>query len=268
MRFLARVSAHVDDQHVLSFEGFLFAGAFLPAADETLFIGVNVVVVDVLDQVVLRGEFLVAVAPVAMRFDEIARLVLHRVAGTVVTVVIHRLASAVQVVMVVVMVTVLAGHGRLDDSGGGGSGGHRLLLDFGPHLDDFHVSFRVDRAGHGIVRLFFGRLVLGLDAGVVPAVEMAVRAEAHRWRMVTQTRARQLEEIVRILVGLVAGLVQHSRVKRRAVPTQTAAQTASQAARPYQMRLQLLEVSCRQRWQAHGRTQCTWNHGKIRKRRT
>ena len=182
MRFLARVPAHVDDQHVLGLEGFLFAGAFLPAADETLFVGVDVVVVDVLDQVVLRGEFLVAVAPVAMRLDEIARLVLHRVARAVVAVVVHRL-PAVQVVVVVV--TVLAGHGRLDHGGGAS---HRLLLDLRPHFHDFHVGFGVHRAGHWIVGLLLGRLVLGLDAGVMAAVEMAVRAEAHRRRMVAQTR--------------------------------------------------------------------------------
>lgn len=188
MRFLARMSTHVNDQHVLSFEWFLFAGAFLPATDETLFVGVNVVVVDVFHQIVLCGEFFVAIAPVAMRFNEIAWLVLHRVTRSIVTVVVHRFAT---VQMMMVMVTVFAGHGRLDHSGSGyGRSRHRFFLDFRTHFHDFHVSFRVYRARHWIVlRLFLGRLVFGLDAGVMPAVEMSVRAEAHRRRMVTQSRS-------------------------------------------------------------------------------
>lgn len=140
VRFLASVSAHVDDQHVLRFERLLLSGTLLPAADETLLVGMNVVVVDVLDEVVLSGEFLVAVAPVAVRFDKVTRLVLHRIAGTVVAIVVHRF-HAVQVVMVR-QVTFL---GRL-----AASRGHRFLLDLGPHFGHFHSRFAVHSAGNGM----------------------------------------------------------------------------------------------------------------------
>ena len=79
VRFLAGVPTHVNDEHVLCFEWFFIARTLTPSADETLLIGVNVVVVDVFDEIVLGGKFLVTVAPVAVRLDEISRFVLHRV---------------------------------------------------------------------------------------------------------------------------------------------------------------------------------------------
>lgn len=53
VRLLAGVSSHVNHEHVLRFEWFFLPRAVLPSANEALFVGVNVVVVDVLDQVVL-----------------------------------------------------------------------------------------------------------------------------------------------------------------------------------------------------------------------
>lgn len=154
VRFLASVSAHVDDQHVLRFKRLLLSGTFLPAADETLLVGVDVIVVDVFDQVVLSGEFFVAVAPVAVRLDKVARLVFHRIARSVVTVVIHRLHS-VQVV-VVRQLTVL---GRLTSRRS-----HRFFLDFGPHFSHFHVSFAIHRAGNRMRGFLFGRFILFIQS--------------------------------------------------------------------------------------------------------
>ena len=140
----------------------------------------------------------------AVGLDEIARLVLHRVTGTVVTVIVHRLATVMQVMMMVVVGHLLAG--RLDD----GRGRHRLFLDFRPHFHHFHVSFSVHRAGHWIGRLFLGRLVLWFD--VESAVEVAVDAETHwRW-VVPKTRAGQLEQIVWMLMRLHSRLRQHARM--------------------------------------------------------
>lgn len=46
--FLPSVPAHVNHQHVLSFEGFLFPRTLLPAAHELLLLPVDVVIIDVL----------------------------------------------------------------------------------------------------------------------------------------------------------------------------------------------------------------------------
>lgn len=48
MWFLPRVAAHVNHQHVLSFEGLLLPRTLLPAAHELLLLPVDVVVIDVL----------------------------------------------------------------------------------------------------------------------------------------------------------------------------------------------------------------------------
>lgn len=48
VRFLPRVSAHVNHQHVLRFEGLLFARTLVPAAHELLLLPVDVVIIDVL----------------------------------------------------------------------------------------------------------------------------------------------------------------------------------------------------------------------------
>lgn len=71
--------------------------------------------------------------------------------------------------------------------------------------------------------------------------------ETHRRRMMAQSRSRQLEQVVRMLVLLHAGLVQHARMReeRGAVPSQTAAETSAEASRPDEMGLKLLEVSGR-----------------------
>lgn len=48
VRFLPRVPAHVNHQHVLSFEGLLFPRTLVPAAHELLLLPVDVVIIDVL----------------------------------------------------------------------------------------------------------------------------------------------------------------------------------------------------------------------------
>ena len=146
MRLLARVPPHVNDEHVLGFERFFVAGTFLPAADEAFLVGVDVVVVDVLDQIVLGGEIFVAVLPVAVGFDEITRFVLHGIAGSVVAVVIHRLDGATFF----------------------GSGRHvrrhvlaaRLFFHFGAHFGDLFRRVDVDCTGHGVGRVLFAHFVL------------------------------------------------------------------------------------------------------------
>lgn len=77
MRFLAGVPTHVHHQHVLRLERFLLTAAVLPAAYERFLVGMDVIVVDVLDQFILRGKFKAAFAPVAIRFDEVAWFVLQ-----------------------------------------------------------------------------------------------------------------------------------------------------------------------------------------------
>lgn len=46
--FLPRVSAHVNHQHVLSFEGLLLPRTVVPAAHKLLLLSVDVVIIDVL----------------------------------------------------------------------------------------------------------------------------------------------------------------------------------------------------------------------------
>lgn len=145
MRLFARVPPHVNDEHVLSFEGFFVPGTLLPAADEALLVRVDVIVVDVLDQVVLSGKLLVAVPPVAVGLDKIARLVFHWIAGAVV---VHGLASREHGAPVLVFV----GRRRI--------AAHRLFLDLGAHFGHFHADLVVHRAGHGVGRLFLGRFKL------------------------------------------------------------------------------------------------------------
>ena len=79
VRFLSCMPSHMNYQHVLSFEGLFVTRAFLPATNKTFLIGVNMIVVDMLDKVVLRGKFLITIPPVTMGLDEITWFVLHRV---------------------------------------------------------------------------------------------------------------------------------------------------------------------------------------------
>lgn len=127
VRLFTRVPAHVNDEHVLSLERFLVARTLAPAADKALFVCVDVVVVDVLDEVILSGEFLVAVAPVAVCLDKISRFILHRVhriTRAIVAVIIHWFDDTVVVLLLLLMmqlvtVVVMALFGRR----------RRLLLD-------------------------------------------------------------------------------------------------------------------------------------------
>lgn len=73
--FFSGVPPHVHHQHVLSFEGFLVPRTVFPAANETFLVHVNVIVVYVFDQIVLRRKFHRAFFPVAIRFDEVGRFV-------------------------------------------------------------------------------------------------------------------------------------------------------------------------------------------------
>lgn len=54
--FFAGVPSHVHDQHVLSFERFFLPRAFLPPANEALFVRVDMIVVDVFHKIVLKRE--------------------------------------------------------------------------------------------------------------------------------------------------------------------------------------------------------------------
>ena len=54
--FFAGVPSHVHDEHVLGLEWLFLPRALLPAADEALLVGVNVIIVDVLHEIVLQGE--------------------------------------------------------------------------------------------------------------------------------------------------------------------------------------------------------------------
>ena len=173
VRLLASVPPHVHDEHVLGFERFLVARALLPAADEALLVGVDVVVVDVLDQVVLRREILVALLPVAVSFDEIARLVLHGIARAVV---VHGFgdcgATATAAQTTSYTSSSSAATALFRRVSGDVSvrvrmrmrmrmrmvAADRLLLHLGAvHLD--HL-FRIDGARHGIRRFLLHHLVL------------------------------------------------------------------------------------------------------------
>lgn len=77
MWFFARVPPHMNNKHVLRLEGFFLPRAPFPPANKALFIHMNVVSVDMLDQVVLRGELDAAVFPMAVGLDEVRRLILQ-----------------------------------------------------------------------------------------------------------------------------------------------------------------------------------------------
>lgn len=76
---LPRVSSHVHDQHILSLEGLLLTRAVLPTTHERLLVGVDVVVVQMLDKVILSIKVLVTLPPVAVSLDEVRRLFLESV---------------------------------------------------------------------------------------------------------------------------------------------------------------------------------------------
>lgn len=90
VRLFAGMPSHMNDQHVLGFKRFLVARTLFPATDKALLVGVDVVVVDVLDQIVLRGKLFVAIPPVTVRLDKVARFVFHWITRAVF---VHRLAS-------------------------------------------------------------------------------------------------------------------------------------------------------------------------------
>lgn len=56
MRLLSCMSSHMHDQHILSFERLFIPGASDPAADESLFAGVDMIRVDVFHQIILRWK--------------------------------------------------------------------------------------------------------------------------------------------------------------------------------------------------------------------
>lgn len=57
VRFLPRVAAHVNHQHVLSFEGLLLPRTLVPAAHELLLLSMDVVVIDVLGDTAAQMSF-------------------------------------------------------------------------------------------------------------------------------------------------------------------------------------------------------------------
>lgn len=84
--FLPRVSAHVNHQHVLSFEGLLLPRTVLPAAHELLLLSVDVVVIDVLwdthtqrNERVFWGELSTKRLPRCSRFN--VSVEIHLISG-------------------------------------------------------------------------------------------------------------------------------------------------------------------------------------------
>lgn len=53
MRFLSSVPSHMNNQHVLSFKRLFLPRTILPSTNETLFIRVNVIIVDMFDEFIL-----------------------------------------------------------------------------------------------------------------------------------------------------------------------------------------------------------------------
>lgn len=70
MRLFARVSAHVNDQHVLRLERLFIPRASLPSTHKRLFIAVNVIGVDVSDEFFLGEKLESAASPVTICFEE------------------------------------------------------------------------------------------------------------------------------------------------------------------------------------------------------
>jgi hypothetical protein len=56
MRFFAGVSSHVHDKHILRFKWLFLPRALLPSADKTLFVCMNMIVIDVLYKIVLKNK--------------------------------------------------------------------------------------------------------------------------------------------------------------------------------------------------------------------
>jgi hypothetical protein len=73
--FFSSVAAHVDDQHVLSLEGFLFSAAVNPTADEGFFVGRHVVLIDMRHQFVLSLKIHIATSPATVCLNEVILLV-------------------------------------------------------------------------------------------------------------------------------------------------------------------------------------------------
>lgn len=70
MRFFARVSSHVNDQHVLRFEWLFISRACLPSTHKRLFITVNVIGVYMANEFILREKLETTTSPMAIRFEE------------------------------------------------------------------------------------------------------------------------------------------------------------------------------------------------------
>lgn len=83
--------SHVNDKHVLGLEWFFLSGTILPSANKALFVGMNMVIVDVLYEIILSREFETAVSPMAVRLYKISRLVSQVLAGTQTLGVVYRL---------------------------------------------------------------------------------------------------------------------------------------------------------------------------------
>lgn len=73
--FFPRMPAHMHHQHVLRLERLLCPRAAVPPTDKRLLIRMYVIVVDVLYEIILGGEFYSAVFPVTVCLDEISRFV-------------------------------------------------------------------------------------------------------------------------------------------------------------------------------------------------
>lgn len=71
------MASHVDNKHVLGLKWLFTTRAIDPATDECFLVALNVIIVNVLNKFVLGNELNATVAPMAIRLNEVARLILN-----------------------------------------------------------------------------------------------------------------------------------------------------------------------------------------------
>lgn len=77
MGFFSSVPTHVHNKHILCLEGLFTSRTALPAADESLFVALDVIIVDMFNEFILCTKFNVAIEPVTICLDKITRLILY-----------------------------------------------------------------------------------------------------------------------------------------------------------------------------------------------
>lgn len=114
MRLLSRVAAHVHYQHILRLEGFFTPRTALPAADEGFLVALDVIVVDMLNEFILREELNVAIVPVTISLNKITGLILNICCircGAII--VVHGVLAAMMIIFILSHIDDRQGSSRL-----------------------------------------------------------------------------------------------------------------------------------------------------------